>query len=71
LVAIFVEIGAECAGGKTRVIDKPENFTNSSKERKPYAVPVLQVYGDFREITNSSTHTGSKADDAHPTPRTK
>jgi len=24
--------------------------------KKPYSSPEIQVYGDFREITNSSTH---------------
>jgi len=24
--------------------------------KKPYSSPEIQVYGDFREITNTSTH---------------
>lgn len=40
--------------------------------RKPYNRPQLQVYGDLREITNTSTNevNAKKSDDAHGNSRT-
>ncbi len=42
-----------------------------AKGKRGYSAPMLQIYGDFREITNTVTKTGLKADPGHPTPRTR
>jgi hypothetical protein len=39
--------------------------------KKPYSSPEIQVYGDFREITNSSTHHGGGILDAGHMNRTR
>ncbi len=58
-------------GEVLEMTDNRNESTCAGEAKKPYNSPVLQVYGDFREITNSSTKTGTKTDDAHPTPRTR